>query len=58
MKIIPGKCSFASTTDYGKKIFVVGDNQIKGLRGRDRGSPPEVFLGKDFLKIWSKSTGE
>ena len=56
MKIIPGKCSFASTTDYGKKIFVVGDNQMKRIkRKRQR---PEVFLGKDFLKIWSKSTGE
>ena len=34
-KIVPGNCSYASTTDYGKKIFVVEDNRIKKLTRRD-----------------------
>ena len=32
MKFIPGKGSFASTTDYGKKIFVVGDSHMKRIK--------------------------
>ena len=32
MKVIPGKRSFASTTDYGKKIFVVGDCHMKRIK--------------------------
>ena len=27
-------------------------------QSKDRSSPPEVFLGKDFLEICSKFTGE
>ena len=48
MKIIPGKCSFASTTDYGKKIFVVGDNQMKRIKRKRQRQPSRGVPRKRF----------
>ena len=47
-KIVPGNRSYASTTDYGKKIFVVGDSHIKIInRKRFNNSFEKV---KSFIK--------
>ena len=30
--VIPGHCTYASTTKYGQKIYVVGDSHVRGIR--------------------------
>ena len=47
-KIVPGNHSYASTTDYGKKIFVVGDSHIKRINRKRFNNSFEK--AKSFIK--------
>ena len=47
-KTVPGNRSYASTTDYGKKIFVVGDSHIKRIDSKRFNNSFE--RAKSFIK--------
>ena len=53
MRPIPGNRSYASTTKYGQKIFVVGDSHIKIIRRNLFNN--SIVGGKSYIKSFDGS---
>ena len=54
--IVPGKSSYATVSKFGKKkkIFVVGDSHVKGIKRHYTNK--EVRCGKAFFRFKPQST--
>ena len=53
MKIVPGNRSYPSTTDYVKKVFVVGDSHIRRINGKRFNNSFEK--AKSFIKSFPEA---
>ena len=51
-KIVPGNRSYASATEYGKNIFVVGDSHTKRITKRRFNNSFENTFIKSFIKFF------